>query len=89
VIARLHIERLVLDGADAGADRVALARAVQEELTRLLTGSALAPELAAGGAVATVRGGDIPEPAGHAAGLGNQIAAAVQAGLTGEGRGAP
>jgi hypothetical protein len=86
---RLHIERLVLDSAHAGVDRTELGRAVEHELTRLLTGSRLAPDLTQGGPVPAVRGGEIDQPAADARGLGTQIAAAVHEGLTGEGRGVP
>jgi hypothetical protein len=88
---RLHIERLVLDGAHAGMDRKELGRAVEHELARLLTGSPLAPGLTRGGGVPTVRGGEILEPATDASAFGTQIAAAMHEGLSGEGRsgGAP
>jgi hypothetical protein len=86
---RLHIERLVLDGAHAGVDRTELGRAVEHELTRLLTGSRLAPGLTDPGPVSVIRGGEIDQPAADARGLGTQIAAAVHEGLTGEGRGVP
>jgi hypothetical protein len=82
VNVRLHIERLVLDAPSAGVDRTVLARVVEGELTRLLEGSGLAPAFTAAGAVPTVHGGNIEEPAAHPEGLGVQIAAAVHSGLT-------
>ncbi|TQN42895.1 hypothetical protein FHU33_2306 [Blastococcus colisei] len=88
---RLHIERLVLDEAWGGVEPAVLGRMVERELTRLLAGSRLDRGLAVSGAVAAIRGGDVPgrETAAGAGGLAAQISAAVHAGLTGESRGAP
>lgn len=86
---RLHIDRVVLDSALPAVDRALLVRAVEGELARLLVESPLASDLAGGGSVPQVRGRDVLEHAADAEGLGRQIAAAVHAGLTGEGRGAP
>jgi hypothetical protein len=74
---RLHIERLVLDGRWQGLDRTVLARAVEEELCRLLGSGAPDPRLIASGAVAELRGMDLPEPAQQPEALGTQIATSL------------
>jgi hypothetical protein len=82
VTIRLHIERLVLDSRWQGLDRSVVARAVEEELTRLLGGAAPGPGTVASGAVAELRGADIPEPADRPQALGTQIATALHASIS-------
>jgi hypothetical protein len=81
VTIRLHVERLVLDSRWQGMDRAALARAVEAELTRLLASGPPGPGLVTPGAVAELRGADIPEPSQQPQVLGTQIAAALHAGI--------
>ena len=75
----LHIDRLVLDGiaverTHAGKVRVA----VERELTRLLAVGGLASQLASGGAVPRLRGGNIRfQKSTNAGVLGRDIARAV------------
>ena len=83
---RVHIQRLVLEDPSADLDRAAVARAVEGELARLLRRTPLAPDLTARAVVPALRGGDLGVPAAHPAALGQQIAAAVHAGLAGGGR---
>jgi hypothetical protein len=77
----LHIERLVLDGVNVPfASRGAMRAAVEQELARLAGTGAIAPEIAAGVAVPSVRAPQIsiertPAPAP----LGRAIAGAVWA----------
>jgi hypothetical protein len=78
---RLHIERLVLEGLDVpAASSTGLRRALEAELTRLITAGGLAPWTARGAALAA-----LPAPAIGAAGpprhLGAAIAGAVYTGL--------
>lgn len=79
----VHIERLVLDGADLGGGQPQLLQAaIQVELARLLGEGGLAPALAQGAAVARLSGPvfDVRE-GGGAAQAGRQIAAAVYRGI--------
>jgi len=79
----VYIERLILEGVEVSSlDRPALQAAVESELTRLLVEGGLHPDLTAGGARASMRGGAFQPPAGgkpdH---LGQQIARAVYGGI--------
>jgi hypothetical protein len=81
---RLHIERLVLDGASIGhADRARLVSAVEAELGRLLATRGLPDAAAAGWATPAVDGGSIAPPA-NARTFGRDVARAVYRGLGGE-----
>ena len=84
---RLHIERLVLDSQWQGLDRAVLARAVEEELTRLLGTETPGPGLVVSGAVAELRGNDILGPAQQPQALGAQIATALHGGISVRGGG--
>lgn len=72
----LHIERLVIDGALDASDTAQLQADVVAQLTQLLAEGGLSPELAAGGAVPSRRGGTI-SMGGSAQAIGSQIGAAV------------
>jgi hypothetical protein len=77
----IAIDRLVLHGF-AGMDRAALGRAVEQELTRLLSASGLPPSFASGSDVPhmvtpPLKGETNTTPAA----LGAQIAASVYEGL--------
>jgi hypothetical protein len=79
----LHIERLILDGiAVSPGEGPQLQAAVEVELARLLAEGGLSPALLGGGAVPSVRAGDI-QLAGErdAVGLGRQIAGAAYEGI--------
>jgi hypothetical protein len=80
----VHIKRLILDGVPlAVADRHALQRALEAELTRLLTDHGLGPTLQAGGSLAAVKTHNIQltthRRPDH---FGRQIAQAVHSGLS-------
>lgn len=81
---RLHIERLVLDGLRLGPrERRELEAALSDELGRLLGQGPLHPELAAGGAVPSVRAPDLPLAAGQGPReLGEGLARSIHGGLT-------
>ena len=56
----LHIERLVLEGLPVTSGQARLVQAaVQQELTRLLGFSGIAPQLMSGGAMPHARGGAV------------------------------
>lgn len=80
---KLHIERMVLDGLTVDQTQGGRVRAaVEKELTRLLAAGGVAPELKAGGAVPTVRGGNMRvEKNSRPADLGTNIAGAVYGGI--------
>jgi hypothetical protein len=82
---RLHIDRLVLDGIDVGAaDRPQLQAAVERELARLIGAGGIAPELAGGAALPSVRAPQIAlAPDAKPAQLGTAIAGAVYGGVGG------
>lgn len=84
---RLRIDRILIEDAPPGLDRAALTRAIQAELTRLLSTSEAVP---AAVAVPVRYGPDILEPGSTAAALGTRIAGAVHAALPHQpGRAAP
>jgi hypothetical protein len=57
----IHIERLVLEGVPMdNGQRGALQAAIEDELVKQLATAEFAPGLLAGGALAYVRGGDMP-----------------------------
>lgn len=76
----LHIERLVVEGFDV--PRAALGAAVERELARLVAAGGIAPELAGGVALPSVR---VPQvtvpPSPKPAQLGGAVAAAVYRGV--------
>jgi hypothetical protein len=76
---RLHIERLVLDGlALEGLQPRQVQAALEAELTRLLAGGGLAPELAQETAVPALPGATVNWQAGEAPqALGARIGQAV------------
>jgi hypothetical protein len=82
----VHIERLVLDGVD-GADRTAVAAALETRLTALLTERGLPPGLARAGARSHVDAGTLPasgtEPGRRSQGtaLGTAVAQRVYGAL--------
>lgn len=82
----VHIDRLVLEGLDITSDRSPLLqRAVETELTRLLTGGGLAPSLAQGVALPRIAAGNIEFNDGNnPAPLGQQIAQSVYGGISRE-----
>ena len=79
----LHVERLVLDGLNvASADGAAVEAAFAAELTRLLASGGVSSELASGGALYSLKVGDITvDGAQGPAHLGEQIARAVYEGV--------
>ena len=79
----LHIERLVLDGLPLAAlDGARVRVAVEAELLRLLAEGGIGSAWLAGGAVPSLRVGDVSVQAGAApAHLGGQIASAVYGGI--------
>jgi hypothetical protein len=79
----LHIERLILEGVEGMAlNEKVLQTAVIEELTRLLAGGGLHPDLTGGGAKRSIRGEAFKLPAeGRADALGQHIAQAVYGGI--------
>jgi len=80
---RLHIERLEIEGFGLErADRRALQSAFRTELSRLLAGHGLLPELQRGGAVPQLRAGVLRVGArASARELGTGIARSVYAGI--------
>ncbi|SNS14328.1 hypothetical protein SAMN06893096_102207 [Geodermatophilus pulveris] len=84
---RVHVEQLVLDSRWRGIDRRLLARAVEEELTRLLLHRGVGPGLVAAGGAAELRGADVRSPDEQPSILGAQIATALHAGLSAPGGG--
>lgn len=79
----VQIERLILDGIQvAPHERPLLQAAVEGELGRLMMAGGVNAELAAGGAVPSVNGGDL-RASGDAgpARLGEQIAQVVYGGI--------
>ncbi|HJP92671.1 MAG TPA: hypothetical protein VJ875_12000 [Pyrinomonadaceae bacterium] len=79
----LHIERLVLEGLPVTSGQAPLVQlAVQQELTRLLGFTRIAPQLMSGGAMPYARGSAV-RFGGEASPrqLGTQIAQSVHEGL--------
>jgi hypothetical protein len=79
----LHIERLILDGLPIGKSQAfQVQRAVEDELTRLLTENSLTQHLSAGGAVPSVQASGIQLPAdGNPAQIGIYIAQSIYDGV--------
>jgi len=79
----LHIERLILDGLPAGASPAShLREAIEAELARLLAAGDVNDGLLAGGALHSLRGGEIQlDIESSPTELGHQIAGAIQTGL--------
>jgi hypothetical protein len=82
----LHIERLILDGLSINRSQGPLVQAaVETELSRLLTERGIASSLRSGGAMPSLRAGNIQLEHGVAAPrLGAQIAGAVHRQLSAE-----
>lgn len=82
---KLHIERLVLDGLPIARTQGGKVRAaVEQELTRLLAIGGVSRELRPGGAMPSLRGGNMRVEKGTQSGeLGRQIAGAVYGGIGG------
>ena len=79
---KVHIERLVLDGLPVTRSQgPQVQAAVEAELSRLMSEGGLAPELASGGAVPSVRADGIKSIGGSPAQIGRQIAKAVYGGV--------
>jgi hypothetical protein len=80
---RLHIDRLILEGASLNArEQPHFQAALKMELSRLLAERGLAGDLINGAAVNAVRGGTVQlrgEASGQ--GLGRQVAQAVYRGI--------
>jgi len=84
---KLHIERLVLDGLPIARTQGGKVRAaVEQELTRLLAIGGVSHELRPGGAMPSLRGGNIRiEKGANAGDMGREIARSVH-GEIGNGR---
>jgi hypothetical protein len=80
----IHIERLVLEGVPMDYDqRGALQAAIEEELVKRLSTAGLASSLLVGGAMAYVRGGDMPLSSDmQPPQMGQHIAQAIVEGLS-------
>ena len=79
---KIHIERLVLDGLPVTRAKGPLVKAaVEAELSRLLSEGGLGSELAARGAVPSVRADGIDSVGKSPAQIGRQIARAVYGGI--------
>ncbi len=79
---KVHIESLVLDGLPVRRSQgPQVQAAVEAELSRLMSEGGLAPELASGGAVPSVRADGIKSIGGSPAQIGRQIAKAVYGGV--------
>ena len=80
---KLHIERLVLDSLPVSRTQAQVVRTtVERELTQLLTTQGFSDELRGGGALSSLRAGNIrlekrPQPAT----VGKQIAGALHRGI--------
>jgi hypothetical protein len=82
VNVKLHIERLVIDGAAlAPGGKRQLQAAVEAELKRLIAHEGIAREYRAGGAIPALPGGTIGAPSKNPAQFGIEIARAVHGGL--------
>jgi hypothetical protein len=79
----IHIERLALDGLPVTRSQgLLLQAALEAELARLLAANGLSPELQAGGAVPSLKAGNIQIASGSNPNqLGQQIAQAVHGGI--------
>jgi hypothetical protein len=82
VNVKLHIERLVIDGAAlAPGAKGRLLAAVEAELTRLIARDGIAREYRAGGATPALTAGTIGAQSKNPAQFGIEIARAVHGGL--------
>jgi hypothetical protein len=80
-LLRVRIERLVLEGVDAG-DGAAVARALEAELAGRLAGGSVPPLLAAAGDHPRLQAPAVQlDPATAPGVLGRRVAAALHAGL--------
>jgi hypothetical protein len=78
VNVKLHIERLVIEGAAlAPGGKERLLAAVEAELTRMIARDGIAREYRAGGATPALTAGTIGTPAKDPAQFGAEIARAV------------
>ena len=78
----LHIERLVLDGVNIDPhQRPLLQKALQTELTRLLTERGLSSSLAQGASMPKLSTADMQLTGNNPAQLGRQIAQSVYGGI--------
>ena len=78
----LYIEQLVLHGFSP-SDRYRIGKAVELELTRLLTERDISPLLAQGGEFTRLDGGTFNiAPSSKAEAIGSQVAQSVYAGFT-------
>ncbi len=79
----LHIDRLVLNGLSVShADRPYLQAAIEAELVRLLSNGGVHPGFQGGGALPTIRAGDIQLATNNNPNaLGQQIAGALYGGI--------
>ncbi len=79
---KVHIERLVLEGLPITRSQgPQVQAAVEAELSRLMSEGGLAPELASGGAVPSVRANSINSIGRSPTQIGRQIAKAVYGGV--------
>jgi hypothetical protein len=79
---KVHIEHLVLEGLPVEQRHGPQVKAaVEEELSRLIAEGGLAPELASGGAVPSVRADRINSIGKGPAQIGKQIARSVYRGM--------
>jgi hypothetical protein len=77
----LHIEQLVLHGF-ASADRHRIARAVENEIARLITVQGVPTSLEREGSAGSIKGGQITvAPGAGPSDVGKQVAQAVLSGL--------
>ena len=81
---RLRIDRLLLDGVTVG-DPAALGRAVEAELSRLLTDGGT-PFGAAAASIGRLDAGEVSWGGGSSDALGSRVAGAVYSSLGGERR---
>jgi hypothetical protein len=83
VSLQIHVETLILDGVDLPAgEQPHMQASLEAELGRLLAEGGLAPSLAAGGALASLRTSDLSvAPGAGGAQMGRDIARAVYGGI--------
>jgi hypothetical protein len=79
----VHIERLILDGLPAeDSAGASMQAALSRELSLLLSGRGLGPELSAGGARPTLDAGTVDVESGAPGASPHQVAAAIHRSLT-------